>query len=132
MPECPENTTKIPAPSLDPWEEPGYLCLAVQIDSLQPPAFLRLQAPDLRPGGRYASRGPCLAEVDPGQSVNVFLPPLPGHRGLNPQIQKGRMGPQLEHIRGTDSDMLGHGHVFIRSRQDRTPREAAEFDAPPI
>ena len=42
MPERPENTSKVPAQGLDPWEEPGYLCLAIQIDSLQPPAFLRL------------------------------------------------------------------------------------------
>ena len=113
MPERPENTSKVPAQGLDPWQEPGYLCLAVQIDSLQPPAFLRLQAPDLRPGGRHACGGPRLAEVDPGQSVNVFLPPIQGHRGLNPQIQKGWLGPQLEHIRRPVSDMLGNGHVFI-------------------
>ena len=42
MPECPENPSKVSAQSLDSWEKPGYLCLAVQIDPLQPSAFLRL------------------------------------------------------------------------------------------
>jgi hypothetical protein len=42
------------------------------------------------------------------------------------------MGPQLEHIRDHDTDMLGHGHVFIRIGQDRALREAAELDASPV